>query len=57
MLRRGSVARRGPRTDAGTRRSLQLRALAAYRDRQDCGEDVGFPHDEAYRRVFGGGDA
>ncbi|MFF3159052.1 hypothetical protein [Streptomyces sp. NPDC057910] len=31
----------------------ELRALAAYRTRQASGEDVGVPHAEAYRRVFG----
>jgi prevent-host-death family protein len=32
----------------------ELRALSAYRARQECGEDAGVSHDEAYRRVFGG---
>jgi len=35
----------------------ELRALAAYRARQDRGEDAGIPHDEAYRCVFGGSEA
>ncbi|URM92195.1 type II toxin-antitoxin system Phd/YefM family antitoxin [Streptomyces sp. MRC013] len=35
----------------------ELRALVAYRDRQDRGEDAGVPHDEAYRRVFGEDEA
>ncbi|MFG3201995.1 type II toxin-antitoxin system Phd/YefM family antitoxin [Streptomyces sp. NPDC048192] len=35
----------------------ELRALAAYRSRQARSEDAGIPHDEAYRRVFGEGEA
>ncbi|MER6916481.1 type II toxin-antitoxin system prevent-host-death family antitoxin [Streptomyces sp. NPDC000594] len=35
----------------------ELRALAAYRDRQALGEQAGVPHEEAVRRVFGGGGA
>ena len=35
----------------------ELRALAAYRERQDHGEDAGVPHDEAYRRLFGSPEA
>ncbi|MFE8943608.1 type II toxin-antitoxin system Phd/YefM family antitoxin [Streptomyces sp. NPDC007856] len=35
----------------------ELRALAAYRARQARAEDAGVPHDEAYRRVFGEGEA
>lgn len=35
----------------------ELRALAAYRARQDSGETAGIPHDEAFRRVFGGPEA
>ncbi|WP_328760331.1 type II toxin-antitoxin system Phd/YefM family antitoxin [Streptomyces sp. NBC_00271] len=35
----------------------ELRALAAYHARQARGEDVGVPHHEAYRRVFGEGEA
>lgn len=31
----------------------ELRALAAYRERQARGESAGVPHDEALRRVFG----
>ncbi|MGI5450614.1 type II toxin-antitoxin system prevent-host-death family antitoxin [Streptomyces sp. CA-243310] len=31
----------------------ELRALAAYRARQERGENAGIPHDEAYRRLFG----
>ncbi len=31
----------------------ELRALAAYRERQTRGESAGVPHDEALRRVFG----
>ena len=32
----------------------EMRALAAYRARQERGESAGVPHPEAYRRVFGG---
>ncbi|MFE7958670.1 type II toxin-antitoxin system Phd/YefM family antitoxin [Streptomyces sp. NPDC057413] len=32
----------------------ELRALAAYRTRQERGEDASVSHDEAYRRLFGG---
>ncbi|MER6641174.1 type II toxin-antitoxin system Phd/YefM family antitoxin [Streptomyces microflavus] len=32
----------------------ELRALAAYRERQTRGESVGVAHDEAFRRIFGG---
>ncbi|MEV7675941.1 type II toxin-antitoxin system Phd/YefM family antitoxin [Streptomyces sp. NPDC088752] len=35
----------------------ELRALNAYRARQARGEDVGVPHEEAYRRIFGGAGA
>ncbi|AXK35139.1 type II toxin-antitoxin system Phd/YefM family antitoxin [Streptomyces armeniacus] len=35
----------------------EMRALAAYRERRDRGESAGVPHDEAYRRVFGGDEA
>ncbi|MFF5145175.1 hypothetical protein ACFY6U_36600 [Streptomyces sp. NPDC013157] len=35
----------------------ELRALAAYRSRQTRGDNAGVPHDEAYRRVFGEGEA
>jgi PHD/YefM family antitoxin component YafN of YafNO toxin-antitoxin module len=35
----------------------ELRALVAYRARQERGESAGIPHDEAYRRVFGGAEA
>lgn len=35
----------------------ELRALADYRERQARGESLGIPHDEAFRRVFGGDDA
>ncbi|MFD5318672.1 type II toxin-antitoxin system Phd/YefM family antitoxin [Streptomyces sp. NPDC127098] len=31
----------------------ELRALAAYRERQARGDESGIPHDEAFRRVFG----
>ncbi|UGY94008.1 type II toxin-antitoxin system Phd/YefM family antitoxin [Streptomyces gobiensis] len=31
----------------------EMRALAAYRDRQTRGESAGIPQDEAFRRVFG----
>ncbi|MCF6523488.1 type II toxin-antitoxin system Phd/YefM family antitoxin [Streptomyces sp. JJ36] len=31
----------------------ELRALAAYRERQSRGESAGVSHDEAVRRVFG----
>jgi PHD/YefM family antitoxin component YafN of YafNO toxin-antitoxin module len=34
----------------------EMRALTAYRSRQALGDDVGVPHDEAHRRVFGGPD-
>ncbi|MEU5836408.1 type II toxin-antitoxin system Phd/YefM family antitoxin [Streptomyces diacarni] len=33
----------------------ELQALPAYRARQVRGEDAGIPQDEAYRRIFGGG--
>ncbi|MEW1794005.1 type II toxin-antitoxin system Phd/YefM family antitoxin [Streptomyces niveus] len=32
----------------------EMRALADYRERQARGESLGIPHDEAFRRVFGG---
>lgn len=32
----------------------EMRALAAYHARQSRGESAGVPHDEAFRRVFGG---
>ncbi|MFF3699143.1 type II toxin-antitoxin system prevent-host-death family antitoxin [Streptomyces sp. NPDC002221] len=35
----------------------ELRALAAYRARQERGENAGIPHNEAHRRVFGGAEA
>jgi prevent-host-death family protein len=35
----------------------EMRALAAYRDRQARGESAGLPHDEALRRIFGEGEA
>ncbi|MEU3598686.1 type II toxin-antitoxin system Phd/YefM family antitoxin [Streptomyces sp. NPDC006798] len=35
----------------------ELRALAAYRARQEHEENLGVPHDEAYRRIFGGADS
>jgi PHD/YefM family antitoxin component YafN of YafNO toxin-antitoxin module len=35
----------------------EMRALAAYRARQARGETAGVPHNEAYRRVFGGDEA
>ncbi|MEU8527256.1 type II toxin-antitoxin system Phd/YefM family antitoxin [Streptomyces sp. NPDC048629] len=35
----------------------ELRALAAYRAREARGENAGVRHDEAYRRVFGEGEA
>ncbi|MFE3587270.1 type II toxin-antitoxin system Phd/YefM family antitoxin [Streptomyces niveus] len=35
----------------------EMRALAEYRERQARGESLGIPHDEAFRRVFGGDDA
>ncbi|MEU5403605.1 type II toxin-antitoxin system Phd/YefM family antitoxin [Streptomyces sp. NPDC005963] len=35
----------------------ELRAPAAYRARQERGENAGIPHDEAQRRVFGGSGA
>ena len=35
----------------------ELRALAAYRGRQARGEEAGVAHSEAYRRVFGEGEA
>jgi prevent-host-death family protein len=31
----------------------EMRALAAFRERQARGESAGVPHDEAFRRVFG----
>ncbi|WP_233580772.1 type II toxin-antitoxin system Phd/YefM family antitoxin [Streptomyces triticirhizae] len=31
----------------------ELRALAAYRERQAHGENAGVPHEEAFRRIFG----
>ncbi|GAB2917094.1 type II toxin-antitoxin system prevent-host-death family antitoxin [Streptomyces mayteni] len=31
----------------------ELRALAAYRERQASGDESGVPHDEAFRYVFG----
>jgi hypothetical protein len=31
----------------------EMRALAAYRERQARGESEGVPQDEAFRRVFG----
>ncbi|WP_129843034.1 hypothetical protein [Streptomyces sp. RFCAC02] len=31
----------------------ELRALAAHRARRSRGEDIGIPHEEAFRRVFG----
>jgi hypothetical protein len=34
-----------------------MRALTAYRARQARGEMAGVPHDDAYRRVFGGDKA
>ncbi|MEU9745797.1 type II toxin-antitoxin system Phd/YefM family antitoxin [Streptomyces niveus] len=34
----------------------EMRALADYRERQARGESLGIPHDEAFRRVFGGDD-
>ncbi|MGW6506072.1 type II toxin-antitoxin system Phd/YefM family antitoxin [Streptomyces niveus] len=34
----------------------EMRALAEYRERQARGESLGIPHDEAFRRVFGGED-
>ncbi|GAA2247360.1 hypothetical protein GCM10010232_38230 [Streptomyces amakusaensis] len=40
-------------TETDTLELQELRALAAYRTRQACGEEAGVPHDEAYRRVFG----
>jgi ribonuclease D len=47
-----------PRTCAGAQRATpleleEMRALAAYRERQARGEDAGVPQDEAFRRVFG----
>ncbi|WP_326600404.1 type II toxin-antitoxin system Phd/YefM family antitoxin [Streptomyces sp. NBC_01803] len=35
----------------------EMRALAAHRERQARGESAGIPHDEAFRRVFGGDEA
>ncbi|MCS0639121.1 type II toxin-antitoxin system Phd/YefM family antitoxin [Streptomyces sp. LP05-1] len=35
----------------------ELRAVAAYRERQETGEAAGVPHDEALRRVFGGDES
>ncbi|MDT0441464.1 type II toxin-antitoxin system Phd/YefM family antitoxin [Streptomyces johnsoniae] len=35
----------------------EMRALAAYRERQARGESAGIPHDEAFRRIFGGDEA
>jgi prevent-host-death family protein len=35
----------------------EMRALAAFRERQARGESEGIPHDEAFRRVFGGDEA
>lgn len=35
----------------------ERRALADYRERQARGESLGIPHDEAFRRVFGGDDS
>ncbi|WP_049564916.1 type II toxin-antitoxin system Phd/YefM family antitoxin [Streptomyces sp. SBT349] len=35
----------------------EMRALAAHRERQARGEAAGVPHDEAFRRVFGGDEA
>ncbi|MFI0939866.1 type II toxin-antitoxin system prevent-host-death family antitoxin [Streptomyces sp. NPDC021020] len=32
----------------------EMRALAAYRARQARGDSAGVPHEEAYRRIFGG---
>ncbi|WP_329077969.1 type II toxin-antitoxin system Phd/YefM family antitoxin [Streptomyces niveus] len=34
----------------------ERRALADYQERQARGESLGIPHDEAFRRVFGGDD-
>ncbi|EST27524.1 hypothetical protein N566_23325 [Streptomycetaceae bacterium MP113-05] len=31
----------------------EMRALAAYRERQARGEEAGVPHGEAFRQVFG----
>ncbi|MEU4348640.1 type II toxin-antitoxin system Phd/YefM family antitoxin [Streptomyces sp. NPDC023838] len=35
----------------------EMRALAAYRERQGRGEALGVPQSEAIRRVFGGDEA
>jgi anti-sigma regulatory factor (Ser/Thr protein kinase) len=43
--------------DADALELQELRALAACRAHQARGENAGVPHDEAYRRVFGDGEA
>ncbi|WP_030898675.1 type II toxin-antitoxin system Phd/YefM family antitoxin [Streptomyces sp. NRRL F-5126] len=35
----------------------EMRALAGYRARQSRGENVGIPHAEAFRRIFGEDEA
>ncbi|MFI6530618.1 hypothetical protein [Streptomyces uncialis] len=63
IVRDGTSQEHGPGTvailvsPADALELQELRALATYRERQARGENVGVPHDEAYRRVFGGDQA